>query len=168
MGLVNESEPEYLAAVALEPSAATWAALAQFYRKRGRIPAAIDAMKQEAQLSKRPYFTLANLGFLFLDLHQPENAINAFDEAARSAPAGVNPADNGFFDFRVAQGRSGAWEAIGDLQKATLYQEEAIRLGPDVPWPWRRLAKFYEQEGRKEDADRARKHAESLAENRSR
>jgi Flp pilus assembly protein TadD len=67
----------------------------------------------------------------------------------------------------VAQGRSGAWEALGDLQKATLYQEEAARLGPDVPWLWLRLAKFYEREGRKEDADRARKHADNLAENRS-
>src|SRR5271166_2807005 len=168
MGFVDESEQEYLAAVALEPSAATWAALAQFYRKRGRIPAAVAAMKQEAQLSRRPYFTLASLGFYYLDIHQPDNAIKAFDEAARSAPAGISPEDNGFFDFRIAQGRSGAWEALGDLQKATLYQEEAARLAPEGPWPWNRLAKLYEREGRPEDANRARKHAENLVENRSR
>ena len=167
MGFVDESESEYLAAVALEPSAASWAALARFYRKRGRIPEAINAMKQEARFSRTPYLTLANLGFFFLDAHQPENALKAFDEATRSAPADLSPVDNGSFDFRVAQGRSGAWEALGDLQKATLYQEEAARLGPDVPWLWLRLAKFYEREGRKEDADRARKHADNLAENRS-
>jgi tetratricopeptide (TPR) repeat protein len=167
MGFLQESEREYLAAVAIEPSAATWAALAQFYRKQGRISAAIEAMKREARLSNRPYFTLANLGFFYLDIHQPENALKALDEAARNAPSNADPQDTGFFDFRIASGRSGAWEALGNLEKATLYQEEAIRLAPGMPWPWNRLASLYQLQGRVEDADRAKRRAEALAQNQS-
>ena len=63
-GRLDESEREYLAAVALEPSAATWAALARSCRKRGRMSAAADAMQHEAQFSSRPYLTLVDLGYL--------------------------------------------------------------------------------------------------------
>ncbi len=86
MGRLDESEREYLAAVALEPSAATWAALARSYRKRGRMSAAADAMQHEAQFSSRPYLTLVDLGYLDLSIGRPENALKAFDEAARRVP----------------------------------------------------------------------------------
>ena len=89
--------------------------------------------------------------------------MNAFDEAARRTPWGFKPADNPTFAFMLAQGRSGAWDALGDLEKATSYQEEAAQLEPDVPAPWRRLAKLYERDGRSQDATRAREHAEALA-----
>lgn len=164
MGRLDESEQEYLAAVALEPSASTWAALARSYQKRGRMPAATDAMRHEVQFSSRPYLTLVDLGYVYLSIGQPENALQAFDEAARSVPSALKAADHGFFDFRVAQGRSGAWDALGNLKQATAYQEEAARLKPDVPQPWRRLAKFYQEEGRLDDANRAKDHAATLEE----
>ena len=31
----------------------------------------------------------------------------------------LKEADNGFFEFKVAQGRSAAWDALGDLKQAT-------------------------------------------------
>jgi len=168
MGRLSESEQEYLAAIALEPSAVTWAALAESYQKRGRIPAAIDATKHEVQFSFRPYLTLLKLGYIYLSVGQPDNALKAFDEAARSAPRNIRAADNGSFDFSLAQGRSGAWEALGDFERAIAFQEEAVRLAPNVPEPLRRLAQLYRLQGRLDDADRAKERAAKLAENRSR
>ena len=166
-GRMGESEEEYLAAVALEPSEVTWSALAGSYQKRGRIPAAIAAMKRAAQLSTRPQQSLLDLGYTYLAAGQPAEALAAFDEAVRSAPRNISTADNGTFSFMVAQGRSSAWDALGNIEKATSYQEEAARLAPDAPQPWRRLAKFYQLEGRVEDANRAREHAAALGENHS-
>jgi tetratricopeptide (TPR) repeat protein len=164
-GRLDESEQEYLAAVALEPSEVTWSALADFYQKRGRMADAIDAMKHAAELAAKPHQPLLHLGYTYLQAGQPDEALQAFDAAVRSAPKNIAAADNGTFDFMVAQGRSGAWDALGNLKKATLYQEEAARLAPDAPQPWRRLAKFYRLQGRAEDADRARDHAAALGGN---
>ena len=159
MGRMDESEQEYLTAIALEPSADTWGALARCYMKRGRSLAAADAMEHEAQFSTRPYLTWNDLGYLYLQLNQPENAAKAFAKAARSTPAALKAADNGFFEFKVAQGSSAAWDALGDSERAITYQEKAANLEPNVPAPWRRLAKMYEQAGRFDDANRARQHA---------
>jgi hypothetical protein len=53
-GYLNESEQEYLAAIAIQPDEVTWASLAQCYRKRGRTEAAIEADEQAARYSTRP------------------------------------------------------------------------------------------------------------------
>jgi Flp pilus assembly protein TadD len=159
MGKMDESEQEYLKAIALEPSADTWGALARSYMKRGRQLAAADAMEQEAQFSPRPYLTWNDLGYLYLQLNQPEKAITVFDKAAHSTPSALKAADNGFFEFKVAQGRAASLDALGNLGRAIVYQEEAANLEPNVPAPWRRLAKMYERAGRGEDANRARQHA---------
>ena len=164
MGRLDESEQEYLAAIALEPSAVTWTALAQSYQKRGRIQAAIDAIKHAAQFSLRPYLTLLKLGYVYLGVGQPDNALKAFDDAARAAPRDISASDNGSFEFSVAQGRSGAYEALGNLERAISFQEEAVRFAPDAPEPLRRLAQLYRFQGRVEDADRAKERAAKLAE----
>lgn len=162
MGRMDESEQEYLTAIALEPSADTWGALARSYMKRGRQLAAADAMEHEAQFSPRPYLTWNDLGYLYLQLNQPENAAKALDKAAATTPGALKAADNGFFEFKVAQGRAAAAEALGNLDRAITYQEQAANLEPNVPAPWRRLAKMYERAGRTEDANRARQHAAEL------
>ena len=163
MGRMDESEQEYLLAIKLEPSADTWSALAHSYLQRGRMLAGTEAMEHEAQFSPRPYLTLDDLGYLYLSLNQPENALRAFDGAARSTPGALRAADNGFFEFKVAQGQSAAWNALGNLEKATAYQEEAAKLQPNVPQPWRRLAHLYELQGREADASRARERAADLS-----
>jgi tetratricopeptide (TPR) repeat protein len=164
MGRLDESEQEYLTAIALEPSEVTWTALARSYQKRGRIPAVIDATKQVAQFSARPYVPLLQLGYVYLGVRQPGNALKAFDDAARAAPRDISALDNGSFESAVAQGRSGAYQALGNLERAISFQEEAVRFAPDAPEPLRRLAQLYRSQGRLEDADRARKRAAKLAE----
>lgn len=159
MGKMDESEQEYLNAIALQPSADTWGALARSYLKRGRQLAAADAMEHEAEFSPRPYLTWNDLGYLYLQLNQPEKAGSAFDKAAHSTPSALKAADNGFFEFKVAQGRAAAADALGNLDRAIVFQEEAANLEPNVPAPWRRLARMYERAGRSEEANRARQHA---------
>ena len=162
MGRLDDSEQEYLAAVRLDPSEVTWAALASSYQNRGRAPAAIDAMQHAAALSAKPHSILVNLGYYYLNLRQPDNALKTFDEAAASAPANVRAADNGTFDFMVAQGRSIAWGELGDSGKAITFQEQAAQVEASAPEPWRRLAKLYRRAGRVQDATRADEHAASL------
>ena len=159
MGKMDESEQEYLTAIKLEPSADTWGALARTYMNRGRMLAAADAMEHEAEFSIRPYLTWNDLGYLYLQLNQPDNALRAFDKAAASTPKALKAADNGFFEFKVAQGQSAASDALGDPERAITFQEQAANLEPNVPAPWRRLAKMYERAGRIDDANRARQHA---------
>jgi len=165
MGKKGESEQEYLTAIRLEPSADTWGALARSYMQRSRVLAAADAMEHEAQFSPRPYLTLDDLGYLYLSLNDPEQALKAFDRAARGTPSALRAADDGFFEFKVAQGQSAAWDALGNLEKATAYQEKAAELQPNVPQPWRRLARLYERGGRSTDAAKARDRAEQAAQN---
>ena len=62
MGNLSDSEQEYLSTIALEPSEVTWSALADSYQKRSRIPAAIEALKQAAKYSAKPYSPLLKLG----------------------------------------------------------------------------------------------------------
>lgn len=163
IGQMDNSEQEYRAAIKLDPRADTWGALARSYLQRNRTLAAADAMEHEAQFSPRPYLTLNDLGYLYLSLNDPEKALKSFDRAARTTPSALKAADNGFFEFKVAQGQSAAWDAMGNLEKATTYQEKAANLQPNVPQPWRRLAKLYDETGRSADAVRAREHAAEAA-----
>ncbi len=162
MGKLDESEEEYLTAIQLQPSADTWGALARSYMKRDRVLAATEAMEHEAQFSPRPYLTWQDLGYIYLQLHQPEDALRVLNKAARSTPAALKAADNGFFEFKVAQGQAAAWQALGNMERATEYQERAANLQPNVPAPWRRLAQFYQLSGRPADAQRAMAHAATL------
>jgi tetratricopeptide (TPR) repeat protein len=159
MDRTEEAKEEYLAAVSLESSDVTWSALSDFYRNRGRTADAIEAMQRAAALSARPFSLQSNLGYLYLRANQPNEALRAFDAAERSVPANVVAADNGTFDFMLAQGRSVAWNQLGDVSRAIGFQEKAAQLQPDAPEPWRRLAKLYQRAGRSEDALRAELNA---------
>jgi tetratricopeptide (TPR) repeat protein len=155
----QEAEREYLAAVSLESSDATWSALAGFYRTHGRTAEGLAAMQRAAALSGRPFRVLVDLGYFYLRAEQPKNALRAFDAAERSVPANVAQADNGTFDFMLAQGRSVAWGELGDVSQAIAFQEQATKLNSDAPDPWRRLARLYQRAGREQDAVRAELNA---------
>jgi tetratricopeptide (TPR) repeat protein len=151
----DEAREEYVTAVRLESSDVTWAALADFDRTHGRMADAIDAMQRAAALSRRPYSLQQKLGYLYLKANRPQDALRALDQAEHSAPAKVAAADQGTFDFMLAQGRSVAWSQLGDASRAIAFQEKATQLQPDASEPWRRLAKLYRTAGRNEDALRA-------------
>ncbi len=164
MGRLDEAEQDYLATIALDPSAFAWGSLAESYMKRGRVAAAIDAIKHTAEFSDRPYLTLVDLAYYYLAVNQPGNALETFDDAARAAPKNIDAADDGAFHFRLAQGRSNAWAALGNLERATSSEEEAVRFAPNLPQVWQQLAQLYQAQGRSADAERARERAAKLAE----
>ena len=154
-GHPDNAEQEFRTAVSLQPADVTWAALSDFYRDHGRSAEAFDAMQRAASLSPKPYTFQSRLGYLYLSANQPKEALRAFDAADRSAPAGLHGAEHGTFDVMVAQGRSAAWMQLGDMARATEFQEQAAQAQPDSPEPWQRLAKLYQQQGREQDAVRA-------------
>lgn len=112
-GRLDDSEKDYLAAIAISPSEATWDSLANSYRKRGRIAAAIDAEEHAAELSSTPWSNYLKVGYLYLDNGQPDSALAAFDKAAHSTVWNLKPADDGQFDLRLAEARSKALAAMG-------------------------------------------------------
>jgi len=165
MNRAPEAEKEYVAAVSLHPSDHTWSSLADYYRKQDRGPEAITALKTAVQLQPRPQVTLVQLGYYYVHLKRPQDALEAFDEAVRRAPPELTGASGrGSFSYNVATGRAMAWNAIGDAAQATAFQEEAVRLAPDAPQPWLNLAQLYQVQGRVADAARANARAASLTE----
>lgn len=162
------AEQEYDLAVSLDPSEVTWSALATFYQQEERVPEAINAWQQASRLSSKPYLTQVKLAHYYLRIRQPQATLQALDEAVRIAPAGAL-ADTGAKSLRfdVAVGRSAAWDATGDLEKAVSFQEEATRLAPDDADAWSRLAKLYQRLGRLTDKYRADERATALVGNRS-
>ena len=165
----SEAEQELLAAVALSPNEHTWADLASFYKKEDRANDAIAALRKAAELQANPSSTFVLLGYYALQAGHADDALEAFDEAVRSAPAADKMATGrGSFNYNVATGRAAAWSKIGDTTKAAFFQEEAVQLAPDAPQPWLNLAQIYQQQSRAADADRAKARAASLSENQSR
>jgi tetratricopeptide (TPR) repeat protein len=168
MNRAPEAETEYLAAVSLHPSEFTWRSLADYYQKQDRGPETIEALKTAIQLQPRPEAPLVQLGYYYLHLQRPSDALEAFDEAARSAPPELTAiTGRGSFSYNVASGRAAAWNALGDAGRATSFQEEAVRLAPDAPQPWITLAKLYQRQGRVAEAERANARAATLSQNQS-
>jgi tetratricopeptide (TPR) repeat protein len=167
MGRYPEAEHEYLEAVSLHPNEFTWLALADFYQKQARSDEAIMALKKAAaQLSARPDLLSLQVGYGFLHLGRPKEALVAFDEAVQSTTPEVTKATGRrSFRYSVATGRARAYEILGDIPQGILYQEEAIRLAPDEPQPWLNLAELYHLDGRSADEERAKAHAATLQEN---
>jgi tetratricopeptide (TPR) repeat protein len=169
MHRLPEAEQELLTASALSPSEFTWSALADFYRSEDRGTDAITALRRAAELQADPAPTLVQLGYYSLSVGHPDDALEAFDEAVRSASGDLKrETGSNSFSYNVATGRAMAWSRSGDPARAVSFQEEAVRLAPDIPQPWLNLAQIYELQGRSADADRAKAHAASLTENQSR
>jgi len=159
-----EAEKELLTAIAIAPTEYTWSALADFYQRHDRTGDAIAAGRKAAELQADPSATLLQLGYYALNAGHPDDALQAFDEAMRSASADDKKATGRTsFRYYVATGRAQAWQSIGDTKRAAQFQEEAVQLAPNARQPWLNLAQIYELQGRSADADRAKARAASLA-----
>ena len=168
MNRPQEAEKELQTAIALSPSEYTWSDLADLYRREARPSDAIAAMKKAVELQADPHATLVQLGYYALAAGHPDDALEAFDKAERSAPAGdKNSTGRDSFAYKLATGRAEAWNKIGDPKRAALFQEQAVQLAPNTPQPWLNLAEIYESAGRSADADRAKARAATLTQNQS-
>jgi hypothetical protein len=126
----SDAEREYLAAIQAEPSVPLfWFSLAALYKHEGRFSETIHAQRQAIQLSTMPQpFELLKLARLYLDTQQPQAALRTFDEVLRSAPPDVLAETGGqSISFQVDQGRAAAWRALGDMKRATSFDQQAVR-----------------------------------------
>ncbi len=168
-GETSEAEKQWLAALAIDPGeSAIWLSLADSYQRSGRVPQAIHAMQEGIRLSSNSSGkseAMVKLARLYLISHQPAQALQTLDEAARTAPPELLAASTGrSFSFNVAQGRAAICMAMGDLKQATTFAEQAVQLDPDAPDAWALLAKLYQHEGRLKDQVRADQHSKLLRE----
>ena len=130
MGLHSDAKREYLAAVAAEPNVPLfWFSLATVYKHEGRLSDTVNAQRRAIQLSTMPQpFELVKLARLYLEMQQPEAALETFDEALRSAPPDILAATGGSsLKFQVDQGRAVAWRSLGDMKRAASFDEEAVQ-----------------------------------------
>lgn len=163
-----EAEQEWLAELALTPGDASLRSrLAELYVEQGRIPEAMQQLQQAIQMASNPAVkpaALVRLARLYLTSGQPKMALQTLDEAAQSAsPEMLITTKGRGLKFDIAQGRSAAWRALGDLQKAISFQEEAVQFDPNAADAWNHLAKLYQQQGRVADQQRAEARATALA-----
>jgi tetratricopeptide (TPR) repeat protein len=164
----SEAEKELLTAIALSPSEYTWSDLANFYRRESRASEAIAAMRKAVDLQSGPQATLVQLGYYALASGHPDDALEAFNQAWRSASASEKKSSGrASFAYSVATGRAEAWSKIGDARQAAFFQEQAVQLAPDARQSWLNLAEIYQSQGRVADAERAKARAASLTEDQS-
>jgi tetratricopeptide (TPR) repeat protein len=178
-----EAEREWLNSIALRrggdaaADAFTWSRLAELYEKQNRLPEAAQAWRRMISLatdsitaSNMPLkatkaHAYVRLARIYILAAQPRPALQALDIAVQTAPSVMldNKKGGRTFSFDVAQGRAAAWKQLGDLQQATSFEEEAVKLDPDAADAWSNLAKLYAKQGRIEDQHRAEARATALA-----
>ena len=166
-GKPAQAEKEWLAAIALSPNdALVWLSLGDLYQNDGHPSEAIHAMQLAVQNSTDPTTKaneLVKLARLYFMTRQPKEALKALDDAAKAAPPEMLADTKGrSFSFNIAQGRSAVYMALGDINQATTFQEQAVQLDPDAPDAWVHLAKLYEKQGRTADQQKAEQKAKAL------
>ena len=70
--------------------------------------------------------------------------------------------DGGTFDVAIAQGRSAAWQALGNLDQAIAFETEVVLLQPDSADPLARLARLYRLHGWVDQANRTEERAAAI------
>ena len=160
-GEFRPAEAEYRSSAALEGNGTTWSRLASLYHREGRFREEVDAWQQASDLLPYPAPELVALGYAELGLHEPREALEAFDRAVVSLPP--IPAITGKTVFgNVAHGRAMAWIQLDDLWRATSYAEETVRLQPESVGNWLDLANLYDRQQRFDDARHAREKAATV------
>jgi tetratricopeptide (TPR) repeat protein len=158
-----EAEQEYLRAIRALPGDAPWFALARLYNSEHRYPEAARCIKEAIPYSQVPYDRFRSLGHVYLSMNQPQDALDAFDQAERASPYRNDTTDLGkHFNAQIAEDRSRAYRALRNLPLAIAQQEFAVRLTPEDPTAWRTLADLYDADGNWAGAENARLQATIL------
>jgi tetratricopeptide (TPR) repeat protein len=123
---------------------------------------AIRAWEKAARVSRSPWEPLQSLGYADLLARRPQQALAAFDDAARSLPEHSELIVDNTFLANIAHGRARSWYRLGNLPRAISYEEDAARLLPASADLWRQLAGLYAAAGRNEDAHRALAQASAI------
>lgn len=165
MGDVRGAEQEYLASGRLQPSLLTWTRLAQLLEREHRLPEAIHAWEQGIEVAPdNASLALLSLGFDYLDIGQPREALNAFhrSQASFQEEHSDGPDAHKPYYANLSHGQAVAYEALRDIKRAISFEEETVRLAPERQDDWLLLGKYYDLDARPTDAERARNHAAAL------
>jgi tetratricopeptide (TPR) repeat protein len=160
------AEQEYLASAALQPNPASWSRLAKLYERERRLPEAIAAwnraMAADANTTSVP---LLSLGFDYVDTGQPRDALDAFHRSQINFESENGAGRKGHESYyaNLTHGQAVAYEALHDIKRAIVFEEETVRLAPSRQEDWIRLGKLYDFDGRPADGQRARNRAAELA-----
>jgi len=158
-----EAEQEYLRAIRALPGDASWFALAHLYNSEHRYAEAARCIKEAVAYSQVPYDRFRSLGHVYLSMNEPQDALDAFDQADRASPYRNATTDLGKkFNAQIAQDRCRAYRALRDLPRAIAQQEFAVRLTPEDSTAWLILAELYESQGNSNGAAAARQRAAAL------
>ncbi|HEX8811399.1 MAG TPA: tetratricopeptide repeat protein, partial [Terracidiphilus sp.] len=158
-GRPAEAEAEFRTSLRLEPTDETWLDFGLFYVTQQRYPEAAEIFRQSAESSSRPHEMWMMLGQTYLQMHQPQPALEALDKAVATGPFDAEGESLGTsFNSLIATGRAKAWYQLGDLPQAVSFQEEAVRLAPADSKLWLGLADLYDAQGRTTKAAEARSH----------
>ena len=166
-GRDSDAEQQWLAALSLAPKdAPIWLSLADLYERGKRFPQAIHAAQQAILSAPDPAtksHALVKLALLYLRTRQPQQTLEALDQATATAPPDLLAATGrSSFTFDIAQARAAAWMALGNIGQATSFEEQAVKLNPDAVDAWMHLAKLYQREGRVADQQLAERRASAL------
>jgi Tfp pilus assembly protein PilF len=159
-GHAAEAENEFRTSLKLEPSDESWFDLGLFYMTEKRYADAAEIFRRSAESSSRPHDMWMLLGQAYLQMNQPQPALEAFDKAEASSPFREGGESLGAgFNSLIATGRAKAWYQLGDLAQAVSFQEEAVKFAPNDAKLWLGLADLYEAQGRATKAAETRSHA---------
>jgi Flp pilus assembly protein TadD len=158
----TEAEAEFRTSLRLEPTDESWFDFGLFYMTQKRYAEAAEVFRQSAESSSRPHEMWMMLGQAYLQMHQPQPALEALDKAVAASPFAAEGESLGAsFNSLVATGRAKAWYQLGDLAQAVSFQEEAVQLAPGDSKLWLGLADLYEAQGRTTKAAEARLRAQA-------
>ena len=130
MGNQYDAEREYRNAIAVNPGIPLfWFSLATVYKHQDRIPQTIAAQRKAIELSTMPKpYELLKLARLYLDVKQPKEALEVFDEAVRVASPDLRSGGGEHnVQFQADQGRAAAWRALGNAKKAAEFDQKAVQ-----------------------------------------
>lgn len=163
-GRAPEAETEFRISLSLEPSDETWFDFGLFYMTQKRYSEAAEVFRQSAESSSRPHEMWMMLGQAYLQMRQPQPALEALDKAVESSPfSGGGESLGATFNSLIATGRAKAWYQLGDTPQAVSFQEEAVKLAPGDAKLWLGLADLYDAQGRTTLAGQARLRAKTVA-----
>jgi tetratricopeptide (TPR) repeat protein len=163
LGSLAEAERELRAAVELRPDENCWFGLSSVLWAEQRYDEAAEALRKAAELSLTPQRYYVQLARLELQRRRPTQSLEALDLAMKFSVVQDESAMGAEFQAEVAEGRAQAWFALGDMQRAAGFEEQAVRFTPGNADRWKDMANLYQAMGRTSEASRAMQHAQSTS-----
>jgi tetratricopeptide (TPR) repeat protein len=127
----NQAEQELRTALEIKQTDAGWYDLGLLYITEHRLPEALEALRESAQLSRQSYARHLLIARIYLEQQQPQAALNALAQAARSNPYGSSDAPAAAeFRAQVAEGQAAAFMQLGQAPRAVELQRFAVQQTP--------------------------------------